>query len=681
MKIKSINIEQFGKLKNFKVNFNDGINIIYGKNEAGKSTMVQFIKTMLFGVEKRGKSGLRDNTRKRYMPWNESYARGSIEIEKDNKTYIVERTIGKTAAKDSVSVIDALTGEDISSGVEDLGMFLTGVNENVFDNAVCTRQLSSAISHDADGDIANRLANLNQTGDENVSYNKAVDDLNNLIRSINSTQRKNAFIPMLNMQILSLDDEIHNAREVNEQYLRDKDETEKLSEELKRREAELKKLQKINDDVLKQRLYKKYITALEKRNEKRDEHSGLQKEISSVENALVEREKYKPLSDDKKNTEELYIKSLAYKEFDFQALEDAKLKQAQLEKNIEKYEKIKKVSFILSFLIIPVFIGLWALNKLKDCRNKLSEAVKTVETLEDELKTNSELKQAKDHLNDVFESVGVSNYEEYKAVIEEYENLLSKRTLLATQMKYLQDYLDTYENELETATDEIKKSYNLDEFIKEQAQNSSNPTETVDTKGLEEAISQLKERKTYLTEKSKIKYENMADIEILLSKRMLAEEKLAYYLAKEKSLSTALDAVNEAYGILQNDFAPVLNQKTALLLKNITDGKYTSVMVSKSLEVKLKTDNGEIVDAQYLSDGAYDLIYMALRIGIVQAIFDGKEPFYIMDDPFVTYDDERVKNMLDALKHMPSNQILMFTCKKHEKDFFEENENVNIICM
>ena len=54
MIIREANIGKFGKLENQKYQFSPRINVIYGANESGKSTLMQFLKAMLFGLEKQG---------------------------------------------------------------------------------------------------------------------------------------------------------------------------------------------------------------------------------------------------------------------------------------------------------------------------------------------------------------------------------------------------------------------------------------------------------------------------------------------------------------------------------------------------------------------------------------------------------------------------------------------------
>lgn len=52
MKLIDLHMNNFGKFHDCSICFEDGLNVIYGKNEAGKSTLHSFIRGMLFGMER-----------------------------------------------------------------------------------------------------------------------------------------------------------------------------------------------------------------------------------------------------------------------------------------------------------------------------------------------------------------------------------------------------------------------------------------------------------------------------------------------------------------------------------------------------------------------------------------------------------------------------------------------------
>ena len=70
MLIKKIQVNNFGKLKNKEIELKNGINIIYGENESGKSTLLDFIVSMFYGVNKT-KNGKEISNYDKYMPWDE----------------------------------------------------------------------------------------------------------------------------------------------------------------------------------------------------------------------------------------------------------------------------------------------------------------------------------------------------------------------------------------------------------------------------------------------------------------------------------------------------------------------------------------------------------------------------------------------------------------------------------
>ena len=139
MKIKSIYISAFGKLKNFTLELHDGLNVVFGENENGKTTVMSFIKMMFYGSD-RAKGDLAKSPRKKYTPWDNSQMAGSIEFEKDGKNYRLERIFGESNSTDKVTLIntDLGTRENVSV---DIGTKLLGLSSAAFERSIFIGQL------------------------------------------------------------------------------------------------------------------------------------------------------------------------------------------------------------------------------------------------------------------------------------------------------------------------------------------------------------------------------------------------------------------------------------------------------------------------------------------------------------------------------------------------------------
>ena len=84
LKINKIKINAFGKIKNKEINLENKINLIQGKNEAGKSTLIKFILNSFYGISK-NKKGKEYSDFEKYTPWLGEEFSGKIEYELDNK--------------------------------------------------------------------------------------------------------------------------------------------------------------------------------------------------------------------------------------------------------------------------------------------------------------------------------------------------------------------------------------------------------------------------------------------------------------------------------------------------------------------------------------------------------------------------------------------------------------------
>lgn len=185
------------------------------------------------------------------------------------------------------------------------------------------------------------------------------------------------------------------------------------------------------------------------------------------------------------------------------------------------------------------------------------------------------------------------------------------------------------------------------------------------------------------------------DVEYLISSKeltcrslFLIDEEIAEVKGKIKSLEKKLKGIEiatnymeKAFKELQKSFGPVINKKVEDIFKDVTKGAYKDLRVSEDYNLVVKdTKSNKIMDASYLSSGTYDQIYLALRLGIIDIIFEDKKVPIILDESFTQYDDNRLKTMLDIIyKRVYKNQIILFTCQKREINILKDKENVNII--
>ena len=123
MQIKEANLFQFGKLQNRSVSFSPGINVIYGKNETGKTTLHTFLKAMLFGMEKGRGRGAADGDYIRYTPWHApSFYAGALRFEVGGQPFYLERNFYVKERQDYLR--NEADGEELSVAYGDLSMLL-----------------------------------------------------------------------------------------------------------------------------------------------------------------------------------------------------------------------------------------------------------------------------------------------------------------------------------------------------------------------------------------------------------------------------------------------------------------------------------------------------------------------------------------------------------------------------
>lgn len=187
MKINKLSIQSFGKFKDRSFEFTDGLNVIYGENESGKTTLISFIKYMLYGFRgRRSENSL--IAEEKYSPWDNSAVSGSFDFTYDGNDYITTRSNG--ARKEYVTLNNTLgtkSFEALNPGEE-----IFRVDENAFIRTFCLSSVTGVFSSIKNDDILMRLSNLKTTGDDTVSYEKISSKINSDKKHISGiVQQKN----------------------------------------------------------------------------------------------------------------------------------------------------------------------------------------------------------------------------------------------------------------------------------------------------------------------------------------------------------------------------------------------------------------------------------------------------------------------------------------------------------
>lgn len=176
MKLLEAEIKNFGKLHNRRIEFQDGIHLICGENESGKSTVHTFIKAMLFGLERgRGRAAVND-TFSRYEPWeNGNYYAGNLKFECEGKVFSLQRNFDKYSKK--AMLICETDGEELSVADGDLDMLLDGLTTSSYENTLYVGQLHAPTGQALVAELKNYATNYYVTGDSDIELAAAQEAL------------------------------------------------------------------------------------------------------------------------------------------------------------------------------------------------------------------------------------------------------------------------------------------------------------------------------------------------------------------------------------------------------------------------------------------------------------------------------------------------------------------------
>lgn len=249
MIIKSVNINSFGGIKNKKINFSKGLNIVYGENEAGKSTIQSFIKIWLYGFSSYKGKDYKLNERIKYTPNDGDNISGELNVIHEDKEYIIRRTFGRTKKEDTSIIINSITGEEVQYiNKEEPGKYFFNINRSTFINTVFIGQLGVSVKKDKEEEILDKLSNSIGSEEGQVSVEVAFSKLYKYKKSI-SNIRKSGSLDVLKNKYGDLLSERYEAYKLSNHNIENEENLIKLNEE---------KLN-INKEISNLEIYKKYL--------------------------------------------------------------------------------------------------------------------------------------------------------------------------------------------------------------------------------------------------------------------------------------------------------------------------------------------------------------------------------------------------------------------------------------
>ena len=409
MIIKRVNIIAFGGLKDKVISFDNGINVIYGENEAGKSTIQAFIKIWLYGMSSYKGKDYKQNERLKYMPSTGETISGELYVESKNKDYIIRRTFGKSKKEDTSSIIDVITGEEISYiSKDEPGKYFFNINRATFINTLFIGQLGVGVRKDKEGEIIDKIANSIGIDDGQVSVDVAIAKLNKYKKSI-SNVRKNGCLDILNEKYSNLLSERYEAYNLSNHNLDNEELLINLNLEKKNLNSEINNLD-IYKKFLKKTKLKKEFEEITQYFKKKQELKNKERYINKL---LTYNDEFINYAFIKELREEysLYLSVLDTSEVEKENIREKEERVEALKSPLDRYDYIEQ---------LPKNI-LNLLEKLSIRREVLKEKVDINKSIENEIHfLNLKEREAKKIIGDALiiedfkEQIGntVSNYEE-----------------------------------------------------------------------------------------------------------------------------------------------------------------------------------------------------------------------------------------------------------------------------
>ena len=675
MKIKKIKINNYGKLENKEINLKNNLNIIYGENESGKSTLLNFIKNIFYGISK-NKNGKNISDYDKFKPWGKEEFSGKLQYELDNGEDIeIFRDFNKKKPKIFNSELEDISKNFNVDKKDGIQFFYeqTGVDETMFTSTVLAMQEEVKLDSQEQSLLIQKLANLAGTGDDSLSYKKLIDKLNKMqIEEIGTDRSQGRPVNIVKERLKNIEFVL---KELNG-YQKDKDNNDTIKEEL------LGKINKLKDEV---ELYKQASTIL-LRKQTEEEKINIKKKYENEKDIKIEQLKKEKNELIKKINENNNRKNVNKNNLiNFSKKNDENNFNNNSEKNKlkNKNKLIKKINYkkyililfliliinilffifnnnylknniinIFNFLVIPIYlIIIFIYEKIKN--KKIENKIK----LENE-KIINEINLQNEKIN-----------YEINVLDKQIDLLENEKNIQEQEIQNEEIKLD---NIIEIELQNLKQTYNNKLNVNEYLEKAENNNINILINEKQEKLNKNKmDLQTINFQETNIsnKLEEMVNLQEEYEE---LKERLEELEKRNNEINITKEFLTKAYINMKNNITPKFTENLSKNISEISNGKYTKVAVNEDKGLIIENEHGEYISAELLSIGTIDQLYLSLRLSMINELSKEKMPI-ILDETFAYYDEERLKNILKFLSNtLNEHQVIIFTCTQREKSMLDK---------
>ena len=727
----------FGKLRGQTLELKDGLNIIQAPNETGKSTWCAFLVSMLYGINsrERDRAGFIAD-KNRYAPWSGTAMSGRLDcLASGDELTITRTTRRQTSPLGEFKAVYTGTGDEVPGLTgPTCGETLLGVGREVFERSAFIRQAGLPITQDAG--LERRISALVSFGEEGTSYSEAADLLKKQLNR--RRHNKTGQLPVLESELAEAQRQLEDLDSLQHQLA----DAQAQAEHLTAQEASLQEELALHDrweaQEKRRALEEAEAAAQQARRAAGQLRQRLDEEripendtIGRLRGAIVNLNTTRKAVDRARAERDETMKALLKAEsavngspFAGQTAESAKKEASEPPKvqpsltgailfGLCGAGAVAILAYVFRALGTPALLGIlcggllftaagiWGILRaaFKKAQNAaLLKRFGTADQVEITALADTYIKllEARDSAQADANSKSATADALYNSLTSNEQGILLEVRRFApaafdipTADQLLRSCA-VRRQELVKAEAAAREAAMRADLLARQAPDAKETADiplTAPARSREAVSAQLAQVRAALAaarsaaDRLAGQLHALGDPVVLRSSLQTMEEQRGDLEAEYDAIRLAMDTLDAANTTLQSRFSPELGRRAAEIFRELTDGRYSGVVLDRAFHLSAEPAGDSVYrDAQLLSAGASDQLYLAVRLAICELVLPEAHAVpIILDDALANFDDERCAAALRWLKvESRKRQILLFTCHSREADFFRADGEVSV---